>query len=233
MLALGASLQTVSPDLGPDWSAATALRPAEGIVAGDCFDVSLIAEDSTIALSVLDVAGHGPLAALVALRCKEQLRALVGSGVEPGEAISVVATHVTGLEEGGFFTAILVLIDRATGRCVWANAGHPPAIVCRDGKPFELDPTGPLAGPLAGPWLTRELQLEPGDRLLLYTDGITEARNPAGEFLGVEPLVEIACAAGDGSADRIVEQCLRTLDDFSPGPHRDDVTMVALVHRER
>ena len=233
VLALSASLETATPDLGPDWSAATALRPAEGIVAGDCFDLAVLAEGSMIAVSVLDVAGHGPLAALVALRCKEQLRALVGSGVDPGEAIANVATSVTGLEEGGFFTAVLALIDLVTGRCVWANAGHPPAIICRDGAPFLLEPTGPLAGPLAGPWTTREVHLAPGDRLVLYTDGITEARNPAGEFLGIDPLVDIVCAADGASAEHIVEECIRTLDEFSPGPHRDDVTMVAIVHRER
>ena len=214
-------------DLGAGWSAAAELRPAEGLVAGDCYDVVRV-DHRRVACVVVDIAGHGGAAGLLALRSKEQLRAALGAGLTPGEAVGNVAQQLTGLRDGMFLTAFVALVDLTDGRCWYTNAGHPPPMLVTDDDLVELAPTGPLVGPIRATWRTGETVIEPGAKLLVYTDGLTEARNAGGTMMGEARLAEALRNQACEEARVVVKQCFAELEAFAPERLHDDVTVVVL-----
>jgi serine phosphatase RsbU (regulator of sigma subunit) len=139
-------------DFPAGWSMAAQLRRAEGLAAGDCYDVSLLGPD-VIALVVLDIAGHGARPAVTALRCKELLKAALRSGMQPGQALDWMYAQEPSFEPGEFLTAAVVLIDARTGACQYANAGHPAPVAVGARRRIWWR-TGPLFGPVPGSWET-------------------------------------------------------------------------------
>jgi len=208
------------------WTGAAALLAAEGIVAGDCYDVSLISP-TRLAVLVLDIAGHGGAPAVVALKCKEILRALLRAQMAPGDALGHLAGQVGDLD-GSFLTAFVATIDTATGVLRYANAGHPPALLAHDGALEELMPTGPLLGPFTSTWRTVERQIMLGGQLAIYTDGLVEARGSDRGFYGMERLTAVMLTVPCVDAQPVVEACFADLKAFSPERLVDDVTMVIL-----
>jgi serine phosphatase RsbU (regulator of sigma subunit) len=128
-------------------------------------------------------------------------------------------------------TAFIAVVDVASGECRWANAGHPPALLVTDGSAVELPHTGPLIGPFDSTWATETVAILPGDVLLVYTDGLTEARGEAGSRFGEVRLHELLeSIVGEGvGPDEIVEALIRIVDEFQIGSPTDDVTIVALA----
>ncbi len=212
----------------PDgWTAAAELLPAEGWVAGDCYDVTLISPH-VMGIIVLDIAGHGAHQAILALRCKEILRATLRAKAEPGDALKILAEQVKDLHPS-FLTAFVALLDTRTGVCRYANAGHPPALVAtHTNLVTELEPTGPLLGVFASQWLTHEAHIEPGGKLAIYTDGLSEARNHIDEFYGMERLANIVITLPCAQAEHVIEACFADLQNFAPARLHDDVTMVLI-----
>ena len=209
----------------PGWTAAADLLPAEGWAAGDCYDLTLVAPHM-MGLLVLDISGHGAAQSIMALRCKEILRAALRAAMEPGDALGLLAQQVGSLSPS-FVTVFLALIDTATGACRYANAGHPPALLVQSaGRVTELGATGPLLGVFPASWSTQMLQMEAGARLVVYTDGLTEARNDALEFYGVERLARLVTERTDAAAESPVKVCLDDLHAFRPLRPIDDVTLV-------
>jgi serine phosphatase RsbU (regulator of sigma subunit) len=224
-------LQTeLASELGqfPDgWTAAAELLPAEGWVAGDCYDVTLVSPH-VMGIIVLDIAGHGAHQAILALRCKEILRAALRAKSEPGDALRILADQVRDLHPS-FLTAFVGLLDTRTGICRYANAGHPPALLAtHTNSVTELEPTGPLLGVFASNWLTHEAHIEPGGKLAIYTDGLSEARNHTAEFYGMERLANIVITLPCAQAEHVIEACFADLKNFAPSRLHDDVTMVLI-----
>jgi sigma-B regulation protein RsbU (phosphoserine phosphatase) len=115
-------------------------------------------------------------------------------------------------------------------RLVWSNAGHnPPLVLRRNGEEERLGPCGPPLGLVAGArWRDVDLRFEPGDVLLLYTDGLIEARDPAKRFFGTERLVDAARRPA-GSAAAIRQNILEALArHVATEPVQDDVTLVVV-----
>jgi serine phosphatase RsbU (regulator of sigma subunit)/CHASE3 domain sensor protein len=212
----------------PDgWTAAAELLPAEGWVAGDCYDVTLVSPH-VMGIIVLDIAGHGAHQAILALKCKEILRAALRAKAEPGEALKVLAEQVNDLHPS-FLTAFVALLDTRTGLCRYANAGHPPALLATHNNVVtELEPTGPLLGVFASRWLTQQAHIEPGGKLAVYTDGLSEARNHTEEFYGMERLANIVITLPCAQAEHVIEACFADLQNFAPARLHDDVTMVLI-----
>jgi serine phosphatase RsbU (regulator of sigma subunit) len=181
-------------DFPAGWTIAAGLRPAEGVVAGDCYEVGLISP-TTIAITVLDIAGHGAEAAIAALKCKELLKAGLRAGLAPGRALDWLNAQEQGLDPL-FLTAFVAVLDAPTGYGTFANAGHPPALVARGDSITTLRPTGPILGPIPGGWQTGELQLEEGDKLVVFTDGLIEARDESRAFYGDERLSALVSTLG-------------------------------------
>ena len=213
------------------WSAAAEVLPAEGWATGDCFDVTLVSPH-LLGVMVLDIAGHGAAQAVVALKCREILRAALRMGLEPGAALELLADQIGELSDS-FLTAFVMLVDTDTGVYRYANAGHPPALVAaRGGAVFELKPTGPLLGAFPARWTTNGAVLERGEQLAIYTDGLTEARSEPGEFYGSDRVAEVLSRHRQESAEWVLKACLDDLLRFRPARLADDVALVVLCRAE-
>jgi serine phosphatase RsbU (regulator of sigma subunit) len=231
VLQLRSELGTGIEDLPDGWTVAAQLQPAEGVVAGDCYDVIQL-PPSGLGLVVVDISGHGAVSGILALRCKELLRAGLRDGFDPDEAVQWAAEQLDDLGDETFLTAFVAVIDLTTGDVTYANAGHPPALLCSPSHAVELETTGPIVGPFVGQWQNASAGLDPGDTLAVYTDGLTEVRNAAGQEFGVQRLTDIVCGAAPDDAEAIVKRCVDDVTSFAPGRLRDDVT-IALLCRGR
>ncbi len=227
VLTLRANQRPDVGDLPAGWSVAADIRPAEGLVAGDCADVARL-DEHTVAVLVVDISGHGAVAGILALRCKELLRSALSLGADPGDALESTAGQLGTLGDETFLSAIVVMIDIRDGSMRYANAGHPPALVCRrDGSTVPLPPTGPIMGPFTSTWSTGGSTLGAGENLAVYTDGITEARLD-GEMFGPERLAELVGTSDCEDAPAIVERLLDDVEAFTPGRLQDDATIVVI-----
>jgi len=227
VLAMTASTAT-SLELPCGWSAAGEIHSAEGLVAGDTFDVISIGPDD-IAAVVVDIAGHGAIEGLLALRCREQLRAALAAGADPAEALTIVAAQLGRPDDDIFLTAFAAVIHLPTGRCRYANAGHPPPLVVAGTCVRMLDATGPLIGPIEAEWRTEEVDVRPGEHLFVYTDGLTEARRVDGRFFGEDRLRRLAAGADSTGAPDLLRRYFAGLVEFGGQDRRDDITLLVVA----
>jgi serine phosphatase RsbU (regulator of sigma subunit) len=164
-------------------------------MSGDWIDVVDLA-DGRVALAIGDAAGHDDQASALALVLRSLMHRRLRAGADPADVVSGALDEITELGDmGERFATAFVAIAEPDGTVIYANAGHPPPVVLpgpgagRQRQP--LAATGPIISDLfAGTaiWSTRTLRLEPGDALLLYTDGLTEARDAAGTQFGLARL---------------------------------------------
>jgi serine phosphatase RsbU (regulator of sigma subunit) len=208
--------------------------PSRG-VSGDYYEVIERADGAECVLLVADVSGKGMSASLLT----GYLEALTSVPIEAGLAPHEVFNRISGplcrrTPPDRFATVVMVVLRPRTGELLWANAGHDPALLVRnDGGRQWLEPTGLPLGLIEGAaYSTRETALGPGDLLVLYTDGYTEATSPeAGEF-GNDRLAE-SCTVRRGDALAAIARALELeLDSFCAGsPASDDRTLV-MVRRK-
>ena len=127
-----------------------------------------------------------------------------------------------------FLTCFIARINPDDGTCEYASAGHLPALVTGDHTVSELEPTGPLLGPLPGEWTTQRIQLEPAGQVIAYTDGVTEARGPDNEEFGEDRLRAVVAARSGEHPTNVIATCLDAVHDFAHGDPMDDLTIVAV-----
>ena len=163
-------------------------------VGGDAFDYAL--DGSTLALAVLDGVGHGLPAVLTTSVALAALRAARRTGTDLSDLPGAVDTGLRSQwTDGRFVTGVLAAFDVDSGRLRYVNAGHPAPVLLRRGRAVRALTGGrrlPFGLTGGGPGEVAEIRLEPGDRLLLHTDGVTEARNAAGEMFGLPRLADLA-----------------------------------------
>ncbi|HEX7086206.1 MAG TPA: GAF domain-containing SpoIIE family protein phosphatase [Vicinamibacterales bacterium] len=217
----------------PGYELAARNRPARQC-GGDYYDVLPgPSGDGRLLLCVADVAGKGLPAALVMSSMQATLRALLGH-VAPlpalADRMSELLYGSTSAEK--YVTAALVELAPDSGALTFVGAGHLDNLVIRpDGEVVRLASTGMPLGllPLAVPYEAATARLSPGDVLLLYSDGATEARNGSGEEFGEQRLLEVVRQVIDRPAEAIVGAVLDALDAFVGGaPQFDDVTILAM-----
>ncbi len=207
------------------------LEPSEE-VAGDAFDYAV--EGSRVDLALFDGTGHdltsGLLASVALATYRNQRRRgrdLVGCA---GEIDRMLLEQT---DSAGYATGILARLDTVTGVLDYVNAGHPHPLLLRDGTVREaaLDHTGrPLFG-LGGREATAgQLQLEPGDTVVMYTDGITEARDTDGGFFGLPRLVALLeeHAGARTPAPELLRLVIRDVLDHQHDVLQDDATLLLL-----
>ena len=187
-----------------------------------------------ISLLVCDVSGHGIGSALVANRIYSETMGHLRTGMPFIDMFAELNRFlIEDIDAGMFITVAAASIDTHLGRIVFAGAGHPPAMLVRRGQsPLLLESRSAILGALPDAVDTTpslELQLEPGDRIVLYTDGITEVFNSREEMLGIEGIREIVRQTAALPSDEMKQGILDGVAAWRSGPPSDDVSLV-LVH---
>lgn len=186
---------------------------------------------------VLDVTGHGITAALTVNRIHGELDRLFGEQADlpPGEALTALNRYfcVSIARHGIYATAVAVRHDPWANQLEWANAGHPPPFVLDgQGGCVTLDSNAVMLGVLDEPLYECETQARPfavGDRLVVYTDGATEAHDRNDQMLGIEGLQQTLLDEAARTQDnQVSEQLLRNIQRFRSGPPEDDILIVEL-----
>jgi serine phosphatase RsbU (regulator of sigma subunit) len=207
-------------------------RPLE-LVGGDLYDVTALDAD-TLVLFMADATGHGVRASLTTMFIKSEYEGVKRVANGPGALLGALNDRIAGNYGllGMRFTAVCAVVDLKRNAVKWASAGHPGALLHHAGKVTELEGGGPFMGIVPQmDFVQHETPFAIGDRLVLYTDGVTEAWNANHRPFGEERLFAAIEAAAASNVPVGASVC-EALNVFL-GPDRtsqDDVTLVA-VHR--
>jgi sigma-B regulation protein RsbU (phosphoserine phosphatase) len=209
---------------------ATSWQPAAG-VGGDCFD-AIPFGPRRMALSIADVVGKGIPAALLMSNLQAAVRAFASDAVRPADLCQQVNRILCGnIAEGRFISFFYCVVDTDEGSLTFANAGHyPPLLVRADGSIERLANGGAVLGVFPdGSYGQGQVSIASGDRLVLYTDGITEARNAFDEEFGEERLAELAVADRGCSAPALQSRLASSVTTFADGRFHDDATLMVMA----
>lgn len=212
-------------------------------VSGDFFDVRALS-DTAAAVLICDVMGHGLRAALVGSILRGIIQEIGGISQAPGAFLTKLNRGLKGIfartYQTVFATAVHLVVDTATGRARYADAGHP--------RPLHLRPNAGSAellqlaegqrGPALGlmdeyAYVTCESQLEPRDTLMLYTDGLTEANRPDGERYGKDRFLEVVRRNLALPPERVCDELLQDVRQFTGTDHFNDDLCLVGVQRVR
>lgn len=212
------------------------LEPARQ-VGGDLYDYFLLDEDHLF-FAVGDVSDKGIPAALFMAVTKTLLKSIADKGMAPSEVLRKCNIELcNGNDSMMFVTLFCGILDLRSGRIEYSNAGHEPPVIIRQGaRPEQLRvPEGFFMGvDDEASYKTMEIVLEPGDRLIVYTDGVTEALNGAGEFYSYENMLAELTSCDSLSAHGIATKIVEAVQTFSSGvPQSDDITLLALSLTDR
>ncbi len=209
-------------------------------LGGDLFDVIRVGKNG-YGLLIADATGHGVPAALIATMAKVSFKNHSGWGIPPSTVCENVNNEFMNLigDLNYFLTAYYGVINLETGEFQYTSAGHTPAILYRNSTK-EIEALDPCLNPPIGAF-TRDvkynstsIQLYEGDRILLYTDGIIEARNKEGEFYGQERLIDYVSKNSELSTDDFVQNLTKDLDVFcGRRPPDDDRAILYVEFRSR
>jgi len=214
----------------PGYEIASAWQSAR-LVGGDYFDI-LPLDEKTLGFCIADVAGKGMPAALLMSNLQAAVRGLASLSVTPDLLCRRLNSIVyRNTESDRFITFFYAQLDGPARRLAYVNAGHNAPFVLRaDGSHDRLRDGGAVLGVFASPdYELGSAQLSPGDRVVLFTDGVTEASNPAGEEFGEARLLRLLEDHRALSADELQAKILAAAGEFSGGRWQDDATLLVLA----
>lgn len=221
----------LAPDELPDFpgfAVGRVYQPGSGLMAGDFFDLFRISKSRMVAV-VGDVAGHGIESSITAFQAKYLLRVFLAQFRDPAQALEELNAQMSGgdrIEE--FISLVIVVFDTDAGTLRYVSAGHPTAFLWHEREVQPLKATGPLLmlDPKAT-YMSREIPLEIGDLVLMYTDGLAEVRK--GEDLFGEDRIAQHMGRDPGIApDVLAKSLLEAARDFSSEAIEDDVAILAI-----
>jgi sigma-B regulation protein RsbU (phosphoserine phosphatase) len=195
-------------------------------VGGDWYDYIPLG-DGRLAVVLADVSGKGMGAALLMSSARSVLRMYATSGFSPGEVLKKVNdVLLSDFPSAKFVTLVLAVIDPGSRKITFANAGHLyPLLVDGNGAEFLETASGLPLGIMESEFAEREIELDPGSRLFLYTDGVTEAQDVSGQEFGTKRLRDYA-ANGSGSSTEFLDR----VNTFADGTAvNDDMTAVTIT----
>ena len=203
-------------------------------VAGDFYDF-LVPDDQHVGILVADVSGHGLPSALIASMLQSALAAQSPHASDPTQVLAGLNRAIHGKFERHYVTASYLFVDTLQGTVRYSGAAHPPFLVwqARTGRITEYVENGLMLGPFGdSPYSAGTLSLEPGDRVLLFTDGLLEVKNAAGRDFGVDGVRQILECKHDLPPGRFADALLYALSNWSEdaiGPRQsDDITIIAI-----
>jgi serine phosphatase RsbU (regulator of sigma subunit) len=229
--------QSILPDAFPDhegYSGKAFMRAAR-MIGGDFYDVFPLEKDR-VGVMVADVSGKGVPAALFMVLARTVLQDLALRGHSPGECVRRANEHLIARNPLWLFvTVIYGILDVRTGVFTFCNAGHIMPYVLRANGAVEV--VSERASPLVGlieqaRFCDLRIVLEPGDGLMMVTDGVGECFNRDGEAFGETRLLDLIAAAGSRPLESLLDDLVTALDRFSDGiAASDDVTVLVLKHQ--
>ena len=204
-------------------------------VGGDFYDFFLM-DENHLALVMADVSGKGIPAALFMVISKTLIKNRALLGGSPAQILHDVNEQICeGNDENLFVTVWLAIVDLKTGRGMVSNAGHEHPALCRKGGRFELVQYkhSPALGVMPGiSFKEHEINLEPGDRIFVYTDGVTEANNKEYELFGTERMVDALNSNPSGPVSLVLQNIRLAVDRFAGAePQFDDTTMLLFEYK--
>ena len=214
----------------PGYEIASAWQSAR-LVGGDYFDI-LPLDEKTLGICIADVAGKGMPAALLMSNLQAAVRGLSSLSVEPHLLCNRLNSIVyRNTESDRFITFFYAQLDGPARRLTYVNAGHnAPFVVRSDGSHERLREGGAVLGVFASRnYEMGSAQLSPGDRVVLFTDGVTEACSPEGEEFGEARLLRLLEEHRTLSADELQAKILAVVAEFSGGRWQDDATLLVLA----
>lgn len=201
------------------------------LVSGDFIDISRL-EGGIYGLFISDIAGHGVAAALISAILKVFFSLYARDVLSPQLLFEILNTEFYDyLNSGEYFTSFYGIYFQEERRFIYTNANHPPPLLLRAGEdePIPLESEGFFVGVFPdAEFEEREYRLEPGDRLLLYTDGVIEARDAGGRLFGLPRLVDSFRAGRDEAVEEGCRRIEADLKHFTGGRFDDDVTFALI-----
>jgi sigma-B regulation protein RsbU (phosphoserine phosphatase) len=232
--------QSLLPDKSPDIpnvNIAWRFEPCQEI-GGDIFNIQEVGHQN-VGIYMLDVCGHGVPAALIAvslsqlLQNSRQVLTVQQNSTAPASVLDSLNMAFPFERFESYFSIVYAVIDYKEGIFTYSCGGHPPPVILSCNEPFRiLDCHGPVIGIDPNKNYTQaEIKLNPGDKIVLYTDGIVECRNPEGEMFGknrfYQSLEEHRGKPAQQMADTVYEGAKRFMDGSSPD---DDVSIMVVAY---
>ncbi|MBP3810692.1 MAG: PP2C family protein-serine/threonine phosphatase [Clostridiales bacterium] len=216
-----------------DFDIYASMDPAKE-VGGDFYDFFLVDEDH-IAMVMADVSGKGIPASLFMMISKLLLQSRIMMGESPAEALSNTNSQLMQNNEvHQFVTVWLAVFDLKTGKGIAANAGHEHPVIRRAGGKYELveyKHSPPVATMRKLKFRDHEFELNPGDSLFVYTDGVPEATNSDNELFGTERMLEALNKDSYASCEAVLKNVSEGIDEFVAGAEQfDDITMLCFKY---
>ena len=199
-------------------------------VGGDFYAV-LPLDEGRVGLAIADVAGKGIPAATLSARARYLLEAFALDAHRPDAVLSRLNRVLAEGADSRFVSLFYGILDPRAGRLAFARAGHPPPFLLRCGAvaPVPLDVPGLLLGVKStAAYVTSEIQVGPGDLLVMFTDGITEARRPGGEQFGEQQVSSVLRTCAEAPPEDVVDRIMDALATWAGSTLVDDQTLVAV-----
>ena len=203
------------------------------LVSGDLYHVRRLAE-GRFAMFLADAAGHGVSAALATALVYSLIMECEDLLADPAALLRAVNNRAAVRAPGlGFFTAVSVALDARAGTATFCSAAHPPLLLQRPGRPAELlaQPSLPAGIQADVAYESQTVELRPGDRVLAFTDGVTDVRTGADERLGVDGLRSLVEGMPPGEGHRLTELLDAVLERCVSVEPDDDITLLSCIMR--
>lgn len=204
-------------------------------VGGDFYDFFFIDPDH-ICLAIADVSGKGIPGALFMMSSKIMIESKASPGKTPAEILTDVNDAISKNNQAEMFVTMwLGILEISTGRIIAANAGHEYPSLMKNGQEFQLikDKHGFVLGGMEGlKYKDYEIELQPGDKLFVYTDGVPEASNKDNELYGTERMLKALNESRKGGPKEILQGVRKSVDDFVEEAEQfDDLTMMCIEYK--
>jgi len=213
--------------------------PSEAI-GGDIFNVFTLDEERLV-FYMLDVSGHGVPSALVTVSVSQSLQPLSGRIIKnknnlasPGEVLTALDREYPIERFDKYFTMVYGILDAGEGVLTYSSAGHPPPVLLHEGAPYELLERG---GPIIGlgrlePFEEETIALTPGDKLIIYTDGVSECQDAQGAFYGEQRFYQLLESLKVKHINVLMDEIVKDINTFlADVKPRDDITLLGIEYR--